>query len=304
MNVAVDAAVCLLLITAAVVGLVTVDRSPAATHGAADAVADSLATTTGHVNYSLAPGVREMRTSTPTTDGVPAVALDSPELHRTAHGSLAGLLARGAMAGSGVDLDRERGRGSTADLSPLTRSRVQFGTAVSDAVRARTGASVRIDAMWRPYPGAPVGGHLGVGPEPSSGRVHAATLRIPTGVEPPALPAADGFDRLGTIVAERTVTVLVPPGPARLTLRGDDPAAALVRHRYARLATATDASVAAPLATEDTAAANARIARRLAPRMTADLRSQYESPEEAASAVSVSSVRIVVRTWDDAGGER
>jgi hypothetical protein len=299
MNVAIDAAICLLLLSAAVVGLATIDRSPAATDGSADAVADALATTTAAVNYSLAPGVREMRASASAADLAPEIALDSPELDRTARGSLAGLLARGAVAGSGVDLD-----GETTDLSSLTRSRAGFTAGVRDTVRARTGASVRIDATWRPYPGAPVGGHLGVGPKPSSDRVHAATLTIPTGIEPLPPSTADGFDRLGTAVAQRTVNLLVPPGPARLALRGDDPAAALVRHRYARLAAATNASVSAPLTTEDTAAANARIARRLAPRMSADLRSEYDSPTQAAEAVSVSSVRIVVRTWGDTGGDR
>jgi hypothetical protein len=142
-----------------------------------------------------------------------------------------------------------------------------------------------------------VGGRVGVGPDPSGDEVHAATLTIPTGVEPIPAEATVTFGMLGRAVATRTVEVLIPPGAARVTLRGDDPAAALVAHRYARLAAATNATVAEPLATEDTAAANTRFADALAARMTAELRSEYDHPSEAADAVSVSSVRIVVRTW-------
>ncbi|QCC48281.1 DUF7284 family protein [Halobellus limi] len=299
MNVAIDAVVFLLLVSAAVVGLVTVEQSPPATAGEADAVADALATTTAQVDYSLAPGVRGMAANETTSDA-PDIALDSPELDRTAHGSLAGLLARAATTTSGIDsaatVDANATAGPAA-VPPLTRTRASFRNGVEDAVRARTGSSVRVDATWQPYPGAPVGGAVGVGPEPPADGVHAATLVVPTGVDSIPASAARDFDSLGAAVAERTVAVLVPAGPARITLRGDDPAAALVRHRYARLETETNASLAEPLATEDTEAANERIAAALAPRFTEDLRARYDAPAAAAEAVSVSSVRIVVRTW-------
>ena len=289
MNAAIDAAVALLLISAAVGVIVTGGGAPASATdpGRADAVADALAATTATVNYSLTPGVAESNRSTVGSgDGI-------PELHRTTHGSLAGLLARAATASGGV------AAGAGPPEEPLTRTRVGFRRAVADAVRARTGAFVRIDAVWRPYPDAPVVGRVGVGPDPPGDAVHAATLTIPTGVEPIPAAATVTFETLGRAVAARTVEVLLPHGAARVTLRGDDPEAALVVHRYARLAAATNASVAEPLATEDTAAANARIADALGARMAADLRSRYDHPGQAVEAVSVSSVRIVVRTWGD-----
>jgi hypothetical protein len=172
---------------------------------------------------------------------------------------------------------------------------------VRDAVRARVGAGVRIDAVWRPYPDAPVGGRVGVGPEPPGDGVHAATLTLPTGVDPIPVEATVAFETLGHAVAARTVEILVPHEAARVTLRGDDPEASLLAHRYARLATATNTSVSEPLATEDTAAANAKVADALADRMTTELKAEYDRPSRAADAVSVSSVRIVVRTWA-AGG--
>ena len=297
MNVAVDAVVFLLLVSADVVGLVTIERAPPASAGNADAVADTLATTTAQVDYSLAPGVRGMAASDAASER-PDIALDSPELDRTAHDSLAGLLARASTTTSGIDLSG--GANATTapdDVSPLTRTRESFRRAVGDAVRARTGATVRIDATWQPYSGAPVGGAVGVGPAPPADSVHAATLVVPAGVDSIPASASTDFESLGAAVAERTVAVLVPPGPARITLRGDDPAAALVRHRYARFEAETNASLAEPLATEDTETANARIAAALAPRFTEELRARYETPRDAADAVSVSSVRIVVRTW-------
>jgi len=298
-NAAIDAVVALLLISAAVGVVVTGGAStPGPEAGRADAVADALAATTAAVNYSLAPGVRRLDRSgrRPT----PQFRVGASQLRRTAHGSLAGLLARAATASSGVAVDTAE----RPERDPLTQTRAGFRRAVRDAVRARTGAGVRVDAVWRPYPDAPVGGHAGVGPKPPGDDVHAATLTIPTGVEPIPAEATGSFGTLGRAVAARTVEILVPHDAARITLRGDDPEAALVAHRYARLAVATNTSVTGPLATEDTAAANARLADALATRMATDLRSEYDRPSRAAEAVSVSSVRIVVRTWGGpSGGE-
>lgn len=288
MNAAVDAVVALLLISAAVGVVVTGSGAPASATdpGRADAVAGALAATTATVNYSLDPGAAE-------PNRPEGRSRDGARLRRTTHGSLAGLLARAATASSGV------ARGGGPPTEPLTRTRVGFRRAVRDAVRARTGAFVRIDAVWQPYPDAPVGGRVGVGPDPPGDVVHAATLTIPTGVEPIPAEATVTFEALGRAVAARTVEVLLPHGAARVTLRGGGSEAALVAHRYARLAAATNASVAEPLATEDTVAANAQVADALAARMVTDLRSRYDHPGQAAEAVSVSSVRIVVRTWGD-----
>jgi hypothetical protein len=309
MNAAIDAVLCLLLISAAVVGLVGVDSPSTEDPGRADAVAATLATTTAQVNYSLAPGLEAVRDSGRTPGNRSSAArsdsrtgaADSPELDRTAHGSLGGLLARAATANSGLagsGITDANGTSAVSERTPLTRTRIDFRRAVRDAVRARTGARIRIDAIWRPYPGAPIGGRATVGPEPPSTGVHAATLTVPTRADPISESATTDFDALGAAVADRTVAVLVPPGPARITLRGDDPTAALVRHRYDRLAAVTNTSLSTPLATEDTDAANARLADALAPRMAADLRNRYDGPTAAAENVSVSSVRIVVQTWD------
>lgn len=298
MNAGIDAALALLLISAAVGVVVTADRHAARpAPDRADAVADTLATTTAAVNYSLDPGVRELERSDADVDG--RLRPDTPESERTAHGSLAGLLARSATTTSGVAAPDAAMDPAT---EPLTRTRVGFRRAVSEAVRARTGAGVRVDATWRPYPDAPVGGRVGVGAEPPADGVHAATLAVPTGVDPIPPAATTSFRRLGRAVADRTVAVLVPAEAARITLRGDDPGAALLEYRYARLAARTNASVAAPLATEDTTAANARIAASLAERTTRDLRANYDRPDDAADAVSVSTVRIVVRTWAGPAG--
>ena len=301
MNAALDAVVCLLLVSAAVVGLVTVEQSPTPNLGQADAVADALATTTAQVNYSLAPGARAIDDTDPRYGDTAATPLDSPELDRTAHGSLAGLLARAATGTAGVSLDSAD---TDPQAVPLTQTRADFRRAVQEAVRARTGATARIDAVWRPYPDAPVGGAVGVGPRPPTDGVHTATLVVPTGIEPISASESTDFETLARAVADRSVQVLVPPGPAHVTLRGDDPAAGLVRYRYARLEAETNTSLSAPLATEDTAAANARVADALAPQVTADLRSRYDTPTAAAESVSVSSVRIVVRTWSPSAEAR
>jgi hypothetical protein len=283
MNAALDAGVCLLLVGAAVFGLVTVpDPVETADDGRADAVAESLATTTAAVNYSLGTGGGGVASDP---------SMDAPRpVDRTAHGSLAGLLAR-AAAGA-VEID------GTGRLPP----RDGFRAAVREAVAARyefTG--LRVEAVWRPYRGAPIGGRVAVGPEPPTGQtVHAATLSVPTGVSPLSESAAMDFESVSVAVARSTVDAVVPPDEARLALRSGPPASRLTRSRYARLGETVGTSVDEAVAADATREANDRLAAALAPRVASDLRERFESPAAAVEAAERHRVRVVVRTWNDA----
>jgi hypothetical protein len=284
-NAAVDAAVFLLLLGAAVAGLTAADAGPRAAgdDGDADAVANVLATSTATVNYTLSPGARRAVES-----GADFGRTAGPEFERTTHGSLAGLLARVAVGTAGFGDD------------PVTHARDDFRSAVRDAVTARIELDgLRIDATWRPYPGAPVEGRVAVGEAPPpAATTDAATLSVPTGTRPLDENETRDFASLSTAVAGRTVETLAPAGRTRLALRGDAPVSTLVRYRYDRLAAELNASVDSQTADADTEAANRRLAAALASRVESDLRARYDTPEDAAAVVAVSEVRIVVRTWE------
>jgi hypothetical protein len=287
---ALDAAFCLLLVSAGVGTLVAVDGpETAAGEGGttrADATAERLATATATVNYSLATGLRERGT----TDRFPR--LGGPRFRRTDHGSFARLLAGAAVANATVG-----GR-------PVSDAAVGFVRAVRAAVANATGPRVRVVARWRPYPGSPIRGRVAVGgAPPRTADVHAATLTVPVRSEPGATdadgPERDPVRRTADEVARRTVGAVVPAERSRAGLRADYPASALVEHRYRRLADGLGVSVGPALNRDRPEVANRRLVGALRPRIERDLRERYRDrePRAAARATAADRVRIVVRTW-------
>lgn len=281
-----DAALCLLLVSAAVGTLATVDPGEASNrHDAADADVETLATATATVNYTLAPGARRAsgtNVSFPDARG--------PEFERTTHGPLAGLLADAALGR--VAVEGEQVTHARADLVAGVRSAV--GAAVG-------GAKTQVVADWRPYAGAPVGGRVTVGDDPPpDADVNAARIAVGRGegVERARAEraAARGYGPLATLLAGRTVATLLPPEAMRFALGADYPVSALVRHRYRRIAALTGVDLGR-LGRERVGRTNGRIERALAERFERDLRARYDSPAAAARTARVGEVRIVVRRW-------
>lgn len=210
-----DVCLCVLLVGAAVLTLVSAtapEPDPAA--GRAEEVATTLAGATATVSYASGDEVR------------------------TAHGTLAGLLADAAVS----NRTPSSGRGL----------RDAVGNATRPALVGR-GWRAEVVATWRPYEGAEEVSRIRVGGRPPAGvDVHAATMIVPSGVDPvreAALYAAErgGFDGVANVV---TASIDQPGDGSRQ--------ASIVR---------------------------------------SDLESTYESPDEAARAVTVGSVHVVVRTW-------
>ena len=304
-----DAAMCLLLVSAGAVTLVTVPdaggvESPVDTGGErlsgddpdrADALATTLTTVTASVNYTLAPGARRASGTSvafPHTEG--------PQFERTSRGTLAGLLADAAVAGVRVD-------GRRLDHT---------GDDFRRGVRARTletvGANVQVVAVWRPVSDGPIEGRLVVGPDPPADRsVHASVVRVPTefasvdreGERGTAPNAADGtpHERPAHEAATAVVTGLLPPAETRFALDGDYPVTALTRHRYHRLATLLgvdlDGSVTEEPADSNVTRATELLTEGLADRLSASFRHSAASTDERASELAVGRVRITVRTW-------
>ncbi|WP_152529820.1 DUF7284 family protein [Candidatus Halobonum tyrrellensis] len=283
-----DAALCLLLVSAAAVTVVGVPSGTApdpTSPDRADAVAELVSATTANVSYSLAPGAE-------------AAGLDrtgGPEFNRVAHGTLADLLARAAF------------RNASVDGAPLVRTDADFRRAVRAAVARALPARTQVVARWQPYPGAHLGGRVAVGPAPPADTtVHAARVTVPLGAFPdrsrterpaeatPEAPAA--FDRTANATADRLVAGMFPASELRFALHGDAPLPGLVEHRYRRADAAygTDASAALD---DGPRAANARLRPAVAARVETDLRARFDSPDAAASSVDPDRAVVVVRTW-------
>ena len=275
---ALDACLCLLLVSAAAVTVTSVNEPGSERTGdRADSVAETLSVETAQISYTLRPVDSER------TDA-------SPAYERTAHGTLVSLLARATV--STVQVDDE----------PLTRTRDGFLTAVLAVVRERLPARTQVVVEFSPYPGAHLGRDIAVGPTPPpNADIHAATVRASSGVtaleNAPGTATTDGFDGLGDAVATVLVDSLFPPEEGRLALAGDPPIESLVEHRYARASEHYRVETRDAVDRGDTRTANRRLVVAMGDRVAEDLRDRFESAEAAADSLRVGDVNISVRTW-------
>jgi len=278
-----DGVLCLLLISAAVVTVTTATPQEPTGEGRAANVATTLATTTAAVNYTLTP-----RTGTTSVD----VPRRAASFDRTAHGTLAELLARAAVARTAVGDQR------------LWHARDEFGRAVVQVVSGAIRANhTQITAVWRPYPESSIAGRIVVGSAPPPDRpVHTATVEASSGF--PATREATrrgarsgGIDGVADVVAGGIVRGLFPPTRTRIAAGGGSPSAALVRHRYRRLSRRLGVSQSPPLEDGGVGDANDRLESALSDRVARDLREANTSATVAAEEIRLGRVRIVVRTW-------
>ena len=278
-----DGVLCLLLISAAVVTVTTATPNEPVGEGRAPAVATTLTTTTASVNYTLTPRGE----TTPVT--VPTEATD---LERTAHGTLAELLARATVGRAAAGGDR------------LSYASAGFERAVIGAVRGVVRANhTQIVATWRPHPGSSVGGRLVVGDQPPPARpVHAATVDASSGLPPTRTVARRaarerGVPGLAAAIARRVVRGLFPPTYTRAAASEPSASGALVRHRYRRAESVLGVTPPAPLVSGGVDTGNDRLAAALATRVADDVRDSDAAATTVAERVRVGRVRIVVRTW-------
>ncbi|MGM0590854.1 MAG: DUF7284 family protein [Halobacteriota archaeon] len=288
---AVDVTVCLLLVGAATATLVAIPGDEQA-ESAPDAseMAEVLATTTASVNYTLVRTARSGSASKGT-------ATARSQAHRTDHGTLASLVAEATVVGVGREDDTAGTR------------RQGYRRAVEAAVTtAMPTRGVHVAADWRPYPNASIGGRLRVGPSPPPNRtVHAATLSLPSGMEQVRKRAVeqvgdvddadDGYHAVAATVADAVVAGLYPPRTTAAALAGPRSVSVPARARYRRVGRAVGVTVDGELTAGDVSEANARLAEALAATIERELEDEYRTPRAAAEALTVSRVRIVVRTW-------
>jgi len=281
----VDVAGFLLLVGAAVAVIVNgAAVEQASVEDPAAERAELLTTSTASVEYALVvPGSPPNWTANPTA------------IHqRTAHGTLAELLAEAAM--SRISYEGHR----------LSRAGSGFEQAVATTTRNRLherGRRTAVRARWEPYRGAPLNATMRVGERPPPGAdVDAATTTVASpapavGERARWAASQGGYTAVATVVAGAVVDGLFPPQQTQLALDGDYPADRLMTRRYDRMAALTRGG---QLSVESTPAneLNTRLTERLTGRFRRDMRTRFDSPEAAARAVDTGNVTITVRTWE------
>ncbi|WP_338741710.1 DUF7284 family protein [Haloplanus salilacus] len=272
-----DGVLCLLLISGAVVTVTTATPREATGEGRAPDVSSTLATTTTSVNYTLEP----------TTGDGARVSVD-----RTAHGTLAELLARAAVGRITVDGRR------------LSHARDGLGAAVASAVRGAIQENhTRVTAVWRPYPGPSIKGHVAVGARPPPDvPVHAATMTVSSGFptrrdETRDAARARGIEGVADVVAEGFVEGLFPPTRTRVAAGGARPVSAVIRHRYRQATERFGVGRSTRLASGGVDDTNERLAAAVSDRVARDLGATNASARAVSERVGLGRVRITVRTW-------
>jgi hypothetical protein len=268
-----DGVLCLLLISGAVVTVTTATPREPTGPGRASDVSATLATATASVNYTLSPGTDE-------------------SFDRTAHGTLAELLARAAVGRIAVDGRR------------LSHARDGLGSAVArTVVGAIRENHTRVTAVWRPSPESSIAGRIAVGARPPPDvPVHSATMTVPSGLPSRRDDAREaartrGIEGVAAVVAHGVVDGLFPPTRTRTAAGGSRPVSAVVRHRYRRAEERFGVGQSATLANGDVDDANDRLAAAVSDRVARDLRSANASARTAADGLRIGRVRITVRTW-------
>lgn len=262
----VDAVLFLLLVSTAVVTVTLPGEGPGAP--GADESAQLLATTTASVEYQLgsAPAGEPTRT-------------------RNAHGTLAELAARAAIADATV-----AGR-------PLSPAGEHFVQRVREQIQRRIGPRTQIHARWRPYESSSIYGAVKIGAQPPPATdVTASVLRVPVGASagPTGLPA--DYGDVAGVVAERLSARLLPATSAEVP-RVDGPVSRDIRRRYRLLAGDRAARVTELFEAGNVSAATTLTRETLTDQVRADLRREFESPAVAARRVETGTVIVTVRRW-------
>jgi hypothetical protein len=276
----------LVLVSAAITTLLVTTPTSDPTNGAqADVIANLLATATTGVSYELPPA---------TSDG----PTDSPNQTRTAHGTMAELLATAAL--SNVSVEEHRVTVERRALVPVVRNTTRKTiTRFSDHTSLQ---GVQVRATWSPYPDAPVEGRVVVGEDPPPGvPVHAATLGVASGTDGLDRTGPGSYDAVAGETAAATVSTITRSDRRRSAVLDDGRVRARALARSESLAAALGVPHARPRSPAGVDRVTRRLRRTLAHRYRKQLRQQYASPAAAARNVSTGRVHVVVRTWPSGG---
>ena len=204
-----------------------------------------------------------------------AVHADDRVTHRTAFGHLAAAAVTNATVGD----DALAASSDPSEVQADVENDLEDRTAVT--------------ATWQPYPNASIAGDVAVGePPPPDAAVGSTATTVDIGLQP---VTGDGFECLSRSLADAVIAWLFPPSQLRPALV-DGRTADETAERYRRTATTVDASVEEELTEANPHAINDELSSALAPKLEAELRDEFDTPESAAEHISTE-VEIVVRRW-------
>jgi hypothetical protein len=264
-----DVAVCLLLISAAVLAL-TIPVSQPQTDSVADETATVLSSSTASVTYPVVP-VED-------TDDI----VES-RYRRERHGTFTGLAGRAALAATVI--------GET-QIAPET---LGFRQAVRSRIEATIPARTAVTARWEPYPNATLVGEFEAGTQPpENADVQVATRTVSL---PELAVDADGdYKTLSRAVAASFVEAMVPTTVGERPLR-DVLIIAAMANRYEVLAAEEfDARRALAEAEMDYLVEYATDG--LAARLRKDMRETFDSPVEAKAALTAGQAWVRIQRWE------
>ena len=280
-----DAALCLLLVSASI--LTIVDARQQATEPTVETATDpgETAALLSSVTRTVVYDERIER------DGADADGPTSDRIGQVRHGTLSELLAFAAV------------RSVERDGVSLFASSDAVARVVQSAVRSVVGRQTRVVARWDPIHRGHLTGRVVVGPRPPPETdVHAArvTVPVPSDGGDAAQSSSSGNESETSVetVARRTavqiVGVLFPPTATESVLFEGARRALLVRQRYERVGAVYGLSDPVPTAPDQVPQANDRLVETITDRLVTDLR---RNDAAVRTDVEVGHVRIIVRTW-------
>lgn len=300
---AADATLAIVVIVAALAVLVAFVETPGGEHEPVEAeyTAATVAGSTTNTTYDVSEAVEALeREDFPFYDDYSA-----GELERVTHGPVAAQAADVAVAN--VEFGGERLSVEATDYERVLDEKLQ-------AVLVHARFDTQVVAVWQPLEGAGVRGTTELGqPPPVDADVSTTTMTVPSGVpearEEALAAVEDGgeFEAVARSVANATIEGYLPELGSQRALESSGLDYYLTTYRYVRMAAVLAGSdpgngefeewlvpFESPV---DAGAANAYLSEHLAAELADRVEQRYDSPGEAASAVSTGRVTITIRTW-------
>ncbi|MEF8936309.1 MAG: hypothetical protein V5A32_00025 [Halovenus sp.] len=296
-NTVVDVSLALLFVGVAVTTLTTVPLQNEAEYDPhqAEYTAETLGSSTINVTYSA------VAADSATGDQIDE---DTEGLRRETHGSIASLAGGVAVA---------KGRFDTGPV--LTNTGSAFEKALDERVQTalvESSFETNVTAVWKPFDSASIRGTTAVGQSPpDTGAVSTASMTVPSTVESVREDAIEAvehggrYEAIAELLAEAVIEGYLPELESKRALERSGPDRTLTRQRYERMARAIDGADPddesvdenVELHSVDTDSVNEYLVDQLTDQFEAELATTFESPGEAAAAVSAGEVTIAVRAW-------
>ena len=299
-----DISLALVLVVAGVAALATVADTGTVDHDPDRAAhtAETLGASTFDVSYSLAPVLVDDSKHVRAVDDERA-PYDPADFDRSTHGSAIGHMARAALSNAGFP--GERGR-----VYPLAVGAGYERALAGQLAVSLVGSSfaTNVTVTWEPFDGATVRGVAGFGrPIPPETDRSVTRTTVPSelpdarDVAVDAVAESKGYAAVAAAVADAIVNGSLGETQRELETTGVE--RAVVVSRYLRFADGIDGLDRGHLdgslgrSRADAGAMTRSLADALAAQLEAELHSTFETPAEAAEAVSTGEVTIAVTTW-------